>query len=334
MSDWIVDAHTDLLLELVYRREEEAPFGRLWLPHLQAGQVALQVCPIYLSWEQASERATRSALEQVVAWRRAAAENPDAVCVVRTAEDLVEVERGERIGLMLSLEGAEPLGNDPSLIDIFWELGVRMVGLTHFPRNAFADGNGEPAQGGLSAIGKELVLELQSRGAIIDLAHASDRTFTDVLETAPSAAVVVSHSACRALHHAARNVSDDQMRAVAARNGVVGIFAAPMMLGDDGRRIDRVVDHIVHALETAGPEHVGLGGDFITQLLTCPGLLRFPVRLGLDEDKVTQAVEGFSGPQDYPFLVAALRSRGVDGEVLDGVLRENFLRLFRRGLPG
>ena len=112
------------------------------------------------------------------------------------------------------------------MIEAFWALGVRMVGLTWARRNAFADGSGEPSPGGLSRLGQELVDRLLALGCAIDLAHASERTFADVLDrTDDGAALIVSHTCCRALRETPRNTSDDQLRAIAERNGVAGIMA-------------------------------------------------------------------------------------------------------------
>ncbi|MBS1676435.1 MAG: dipeptidase [Actinobacteria bacterium] len=329
------DAHNDLLNELVVRSREPNPFGRYYLEELRAGGVRLQVCPIYLFWDQVGERSLRSTMENVQAWRRAAADNPGEVVLVRSHEDLELARETDRIGLLLSFEGVEPIGNDPSLIEPFVELGVRMVGLTHFQRNLYADGNGEPPQGGLSTLGRLLVTRLQELGVIIDLAHASDGTFADVLEVATEAPVVVSHTACRSLHEIPRNITDDQMRAVAARDGVVGLFPMPMFLGADlDCSLDRFVEHIQHAVEVVGIEHVGLGGDFISRLLVCPGLgvERIPPWLGVNFDQMALVVDGIDGPRGYPTLAAELERRGLaEGEVA-AIMGGNFMRVLERAL--
>src|SRR5207244_13441373 len=127
-------------------------------------------------------------------------ENAGSASQVTCCDDLDEVESGGRTGLMLALEGTEALGSSPGLVDAFWALGVRMVGLTWSRRNAFADGPGEPSAGGRSALGEELVDRLVALGCAVDLAHASERTFEDVLErTDTSAALLVSHTCCRAI---------------------------------------------------------------------------------------------------------------------------------------
>ncbi|MFN2628307.1 MAG: dipeptidase [Gaiellaceae bacterium] len=326
----IADAHNDLLLELVHRRAEERPFERHWLPNLVAGGVGLQVCPLYAEVDEGPERALADALAQTTAFRRALDECP-AVAAVRSRADLDGLEG--RLGLMLSLEGCEPLGANPELIEVFWELGVRMVSLTWNRRNAFADGAAEPAHGGLSHLGRELVGRLVELGALIDLAHASERTFDDVLDAAPGAPVLVSHAGCRAIVDTQRNLSDSQLRAVAARDGVFCVMALPLVVDPEHPTIDRVVDHVDHAVEVMGVEHVGLGADFIRQVSLALGFQGQAAALLPGGLAMSDAVAGLAGPEDYPGLVEVLRSRGYHGERLQRILSGNLLRLLGRALP-
>jgi membrane dipeptidase len=327
----IVDAHNDLLLELVQRRDEKRPFERFWLPQLEQGGIGLQVCPIYASDAESSEAALRKSLLAAAAFQRALAERPDRLAVVETAQDLDRLDG--RIGLVLALEGVEALGREPALIDAFWHLGVRMVGLTWNRRNAFADGLAEEDDRGLSELGGRLVDRLAELGAMLDLAHASPQTFADVLERAPDAAVLVSHACCRAVSATPRNLSDDQLDAVAARDGVVGIMGLPLTVDPREPTLDRLVDHVDHAVAVMGIEHVGLGADFVRQIFRAARVTSVSSSLmppGMAPDAV---VEGFEGPQHYPSLVETLRRRGYEGERLDAILAGNLLRLFRRALP-
>ena len=278
------------------------------------------------------EGALRHAIEQVVAWQRGARENAERVTLVQQAGDLDAVERGERIGLVLSVEGAEMYGYDIASADAFWELGVRMVGLTWNRRNQFADGLGESGDGGLSSLGRQLVSRLDELGTIMDLAHASPRTFADVLEVA-AGTVVVTHAGCRALLDTPRNLDDDQLRAIAERDGVVGMMAIPGAIDPHERTVDRFVDHIAHAGELIGIEHVGLGGDFVQQLLAS-GAVRIPPDVVLaDGAESAFVIEGLAGPEDYQNLAEALERRGFDDAERDAVLAGNWLRLLRASLP-
>lgn len=328
-SPVIVDGHTDLLYELAFRSAEEAPFATHWLPKLRAGGVGVQVCPVYVDVEDLPELGLRRALLQVAAFHRAVRENPGEVAHVRSAADLDGLDG--RIGLVLSLEGVEPLGYDDALVDVFWELGVRLVSLTWNRRNPFADGVAETSDGGLSLMGRTLVERLAALGMILDLAHASPRTFDDVLAAAPAATVVVSHANCRALVDGPRNLSDGQLRALAARDGVLGVLAHPFVLA--APTVAALADHIDHIVATVGVEHVGLGGDFTQQLVRSGAIRSVPLALLPPGMALDAAVEGLEGPDGYPCLVEELRRRGYDGERLAAVLSGNWLRILRRGLP-
>jgi membrane dipeptidase len=327
----IADAHNDLLIELVHRRGEERPFERCWLPPLEAGGVGLQVCPLYAEVELGPERALADALVQTTAFRSALRESPERVAQVRSRADLDPLDG--RIGLLLSLEGCEPLGTNPGLIEVFWELGVRMASLTWNRRNAFADGAGEPAHNGLSSLGRALLARFDELRIVVDLAHASDRTFWDVLEAAPDATVLVSHACCRALVDTPRNVSDEQLRALAERDGVFCLMALPLVVDPKRPTLARFVDHVEHAIEVMGIEHVGLGGDFIRQVALATGIETTGSTLLPEGMTLADPVEGLAGPEDYPALVEELRRRGYDGDALDAILSGNLMRLLRRGLP-
>jgi membrane dipeptidase len=278
MAHVIVDAHTDLVLELAHRKSEADPFGTHWLPKLQQGGVGLQVVPTFVAdLELLPELALRRFLEQVAAFRRAAAGHEGTVIEVRTPADVDAVARGERLGLMLSMEGVEPLGYDPDMMGVFHDLGVRMASLTWNRRNPFADGAAEPGEGGLSRLGGRLIDRMVELGVVIDLAHASDRTFWDVLERVDGRApVVVSHAACRSVYEAPRNLSDEQLRAVAATGGVVGILLVPIFVDPERWEISRAVDHVEHAVDIMGIDHVGFGGDFMEQIVQALDLVLPP----------------------------------------------------------
>lgn len=326
----IVDAHTDLLLELVHRRAEPDPFGSHWLPALRDGGVGLQICPTYAAdMESLPEIALRRVLEQVQAFHRACRDHADTVAPVRWKEDV----DGDRLGLLLSMEGMEPLGYDPGLIDVFFELGVRMGSLTWNRRNPFADGAAEPPHGGLSRLGRQLVDRMVELGIVVDLAHSSERTFWDVIERVDGAPVIVSHAACRAVHDSPRNLRDEQLEAIAASGGVLGIMLVPIFIDPERWQIDRAVEHVLHAVEVMGAEHVGLGGDFIQQIARALGLVLPPDAMLPGGMPVDAAIEGLAGPADYPNLVTALRERGLDGEHLDAVLGNSFRRVLRTVLP-
>ena len=329
----IADAHVDILLELAHREHrlgETDVFARTWLPLLEAGGVGLQVCPVFVDLEHQPEGSLREALRQVTALQHALAENTDRVAAVRTRDDLDPVERGERIGLMLALEGVEPFGYEVATADLFWELGMRMAGLTWNRRNPFADGAAD--DGGLSGLGRRLLARFAELGVILDLAHASPQVFDECLATYEGR-LCVTHAGCRAVNETPRNVSDEQLRGLAERDGVFGLMIHPITIDPVEPTISRVIDHLEHAAAVVGPERICLGGDWterLQELMPSPAPPDGLMPPGL---AVGATIEGLSGPDEYPRLVDALRERGWDSERLDGLLSGNLLRFLREALP-
>lgn len=163
------------------------------------------------------------------------------------------------VGGLLAIEGAHALDGDPANVDRLATAGYRMVGLSHFFDNDFAGSAHGVEQGGLTPLGRELIGRLEGASVIVDLAHASARTIDDVLSMA-TRAVVASHTGVRGTADNARNLSDEQLRGIAATGGIVGIGFWPTATGgEDAASIGRA---IAYAAGVIGVEHVGLGSDF------------------------------------------------------------------------
>ena len=331
----IADAHVDLLLELAYRERrlgETGVFAATWLPLLEQGGVGLQVCPIYVDVTVQPEGSLREALAMVASFHRALAENAGRVVQVREAADLDRVESGERLGLMLALEGVECFGVETWPADVFHALGVRMAGLTWNRRNAFADGAAEDG-GGLSRLGRELVDRLVALGVILDLAHASRGVFTELLERVAGAPILCSHGGCRAVHDTPRNLDDDQLRALRDVGGLFGLMLHPIAIDSQERTIDRAVDHLEHAAALIGVDRLCLGGDFTRRLWEAMPPPPVP-KDGLMPPGLTpgQGLDGLVGSDDYPNLVAGLERRGWSQADIDAVTHRNLLGFLREAL--
>ena len=211
-------------------------------------------------------------------------------------------------GLMLSFEGAEPLADDPHLLEAFHGLGVRMVSLTWNGRNGFADGllvAERPS--GLTRLGKDLLRRMADLGMVLDLAHIAEPGFWDALD-AFDGPVVVSHANARAVHDHPRNMSDDQIRAIASRGGVIGTVFYPRFLGEEGTFAD-VVAHVRHLRAVGGPCVLALGADL---------------------DGVTSLPVGFTGVQDLPLVTAALLEAGLPEPEVEGWLGGNWMALLEK----
>ena len=328
-----VDAHNDLSAELLERRGEPTAFSRHWLPLLRQGGVCLTVCAVNVV-DAGRPVATHLmvALAQIATILTAVAETDSTVIAVHDADGVraVQADNGP-IGLMIGLEGCEPLGGDPLLARVFFELGVRCFGLTWNARNAFACGLREEVDDGVTAVGRGLLGVLSGLDCVVDLSHASPRTVSDALELLPPGRAFVSHAGCRAVYDTPRNLSDDQLRAVADHGGVLGVLGHPVGVDTRQPTVGRMIDHIDHAVELMGPGRVGIGPDFFRRLARvrklAPGEAGLPAELPADA-----VIDGFEGPEAYPNLAAQLRARGYDDEQVAAICGANMLKFFAAAL--
>ncbi len=264
----MADSHDDLLLGVLHQRERghADPFGDYWLPQLRAGGVVLQVLPIYTEEQFVGEGALRRALLLVEAARRIADEHAADVAICETGPEIARAIESGRIAFVLAFEGLEPIGSDLAVLDTFFRLGVRVASLTWNRRTMFADGLGERATGGgLTTLGVEAVAEMERIGMVVDVSHVSDPGFDHILAVA-TRPFIASHSSCRDLHGHPRNLDDDRIRALTERGGFVGVNAFGGFLAERDATIADFVDHVAHAVDVAGADHVGLGLDFVADL--------------------------------------------------------------------
>lgn len=333
----VVDLHGDSLLfgrDLLARSTR----GHVDVPRMVAGNATLQVFAVAtkvprnlniernddrtdditlvalgLGWPRSTWRSRLARAEhQAARLARFAAESGGRLSLVRSIGDL-EAFLARRaadpklVAGLLAIEGAHALDDDLANLERLDAAGYRMVGLAHFFDNAFAGSAHGIAKGGLTGAGRELVAELERRRMIVDVAHASAATIDDVLGIA-TRPVVASHTGVRAVADNARNLTDEQLRGIAATGGMVGIGFWPTACGgDDAASIAR---SIAHAVSVVGADHVGLGSDFDGAVPT-----PFDVSgLGL--------------------LTAALVDAGLDEPTIAAVMGGSAVRLLREALPG
>jgi membrane dipeptidase len=315
----VADGHSDLLQELVFAEEEgdENPLRSRWLDQFREGGVVLQVCAVYRD-PGAEGDGARELLRQARSFHAAVARNPE-VFAVRDRRDLEHVAAG-RPGLILGIEGVSAFGQDAWLIDVFAQLGVRVVGLTWNEQNAFAHGCDH--DGGLTSLGEQLVDRLPGLGMVVDLAHASPQTVADVLARAPAGSAFVSHASCRAIYDHRRNLTDAQLAAVAEHGGIVCLMPHPLVVDPARPTIEHFVDHIEHAVSVIGVDRVGLGGDFLQQIARS---LHWGDHV-VEGVKVDATLEGLEGPRDYPRLFEVLRDRGYSESDVEAIAGGNLLR--------
>ena len=321
----VVDLHADSLLwgrDLLARGDR----GHLDVPRMIEGNAALQVfavttkVPRHLNYDANDDRSDDIALVALVqGWPRAtwgsllaraehqagrlarfASASAGGLTLIRKATDLDgflarRAADPTLVAGLLAIEGAHALDDDLANVERLDAAGFRMVGLTHFFDNAFAGSAHGLVQGGLTGAGRELVAELERRRILVDVAHASAATIADVLAVA-TRPVVASHTGVRACADNARNLTDEQLRGIAATGGMIGIGFWPAACGgDDATSIARSIGY---AVGLVGADHVGLGSDFDGAVATPFDVSRMAfltaalLAEGLDEESIASVMGG------------------------------------------
>jgi membrane dipeptidase len=257
---------------------------------------------------------------------------------VRSVSDIAAAKREGRLGVVYGFQNTSPIETDVRLLDVFHALGVRIIQLTYMTANLSGDGCLEPRDGGLTLFGRTVIRELNRLGILIDLSHCGDRTSLEAIK-ASDTPVAFTHACCQALASSPRNKSDDLIRALAERGGVMGITSLARFVADDEDEadLDRYLDHIEHVTNLVGIDHVGLAMDF-TQFQP-DGFLR-PAKWGgsqVPADDPFLLARGWpiryatdiDDPTKFPNVTRGLLERGYRDEDVQKVLGGNFVRLFR-----
>ncbi len=329
----VLDTHYDLGMDLVDRVDRGE--SRLWPEYersFRSGGLDAFVCSLFLHSYFLPEMALRKALDQVACLLAEQDAFGDRMALCRTVGELEAAKAAGKIGILLSFEGVEPLGNDLGLLRVFHELGVRGLGLAWSRRNYAADGCHfsplrEGKKGGLTPFGVEVVEEAGRLGMWIDVSHINDEGFRDVAALAKGP-LVASHSNCRALVPGMmRNLTDEQIAAIAKTGGVIGMNACSAFVkpDHDKRRVgpEDLADHVDHIKSLVGSRHVCLGFDF------CDGFKDF-----MTMGSSVPTYDAMQGHGEIPRFAGILLERGYSTEEVRGILGANALRVFRQVLKG
>ncbi|GMW03742.1 MAG: dipeptidase [Candidatus Hydrogenedentota bacterium] len=332
----VVDLHSDALLwnrNLLVRQNR----GHVDVPRLAEAGVALQVfsavtkTPKNQNYESnGADTDNITALAILQRWPRPTWDSTlqralyqaqqlheyadNSMRVLRVIEDRASLDefiqgrlpRRYRVSGLLAIEGLHCLEGKIENVDVLFKAGYRMMGLTHFFDNELGGSAHGLEKGGITEFGRQVVKRMEELGIIVDLAHASPQLFDDVLAMA-TRPLVVSHTGVRAVCDNARNLDDDQLRAVAANGGVVGIGFWDAAICDVS--VEGIVKSIQHAISVAGIEHVALGSDF---------------------DGATTTPFDASG---IPKITEALMLEGMSHEDIRAVLGGNAFRVISEGIP-
>jgi membrane dipeptidase len=332
----IIDAHSDYALH-VYREHLKGNMNVLkeqHLPFLRKGGVNIEVLTVGGDFElfpefDAQEYST--IIKVIESIKNEISENSDLFYLIRNSKDFENLQKNNKIGYLMALEGSSSLGSDFSLLHNYYNLGVRSFALTHNKKNLLADGCAVESAKGLTALGKRYVRELNNLSVNIDLSHISESSFWDVLDIIQQPPVA-THSNAKALCNHPRNLTDDQIKAIAEKNGVIGINFFSIFIDNKGRNatVDRLIDHIDHIVDIVGIDHVGLGPDFlnyyIKDLKTLDEQIDDPFGYTLDFGDIFEVIGDVT---EFPNLIKSIQKRGYSDREIGKIQGENFLRVFK-----
>jgi membrane dipeptidase len=328
----VIDMHFDLPMDLYDKRARKNVLATDFLEDLDAGDIGVAGVALYLADQYLPEMGLRIALDQIARlYTEVDASDRFAIC--RSHADILRARQQNQIALLLTMEGVEPLGADLDLLRVFYELGLRSLCLTHVRRNAAGDGGLFAASGsprdGLTAFGRDVIHECERLGIIVDLAHISPAGFDDIIEltTRP---VIISHTNARKYFDIERNVTDEQIKAIGARGGVIGVNAVLVSPRKEEATLDRFIDHLEHVRDLIGIDGVAIGFDFfefIYRQWSEAEQIAF-------QNKFTHAhfVPDLAKHSHSRGLTRRLIERGFNDHEIEAILFRNWMRIFQEWL--
>ncbi|HXS62454.1 MAG TPA: dipeptidase [Streptosporangiaceae bacterium] len=291
-----------------------------YLPDLRAGEVTTVLATV------ASIEDSRYTVAALAHWLSLERQSSLGFRIARCSADIDAAHAAGDLAVVLHFQGGDPIEADVNLLDAYHALGVRVMQPTYNARNRLGDGCLERANSGLSKLGRAAIARMNELGIAVDIAHVGRRTSLEVIE-ASAAPVIVSHGNACGVYDSRRNLTDEQIKAVAASGGVIGVCAFPGFVSAADADLDKVLDHVDYLAGLVGAEHVGLGLDFATE--TEEDYDYF----GYEEDTYPRPPwtypPGIAGFADLRNIGPALARRGYTAEQIAGIASGNFLRVFR-----
>ena len=338
----VVDGHNHMMMEIYQRRYsgEKAVFSNYYAPLARKSGVNIILTNVGGDNFGLTDNTdlllvgTISIMDML--WEEAE-ESKDTMAICQSSQEIDTALADGKIAVLLTLEGGRPLEGRPhrlslSVLRSFYRQGLRGLQLVDNGRNRLCDGKGEArTRGGLTNFGISVVKEMNRLGMIIDVAHIAEPGFWDVMEASESF-VIDSHSNAKAVCDHPRNLTNEQIKAIAQKGGVVGLTLNSAMTKKDAAKptIDDLLIHIDHIIGLVGADHVGIGPDLIAPHpgppTESPGYLE-GVYYGVTTNKYIGGIKDVTG---IPLLIEALINRGYHQEDIKKILGGNFLRVFRQ----
>ncbi len=321
----IADSHYDLgMIFLNFLNEgEKDPLKNLFLEEWRKNNVKFIIATVFVDSEKLPELALRNALDQVNSILNEIEKNKEDVCLITDNKSFKYSQSNNKIGMIISLEGLEPIGEDINLLEIFFKLGVSFSGLVWSRQNAVADGSrfrGRGVNNGLTSFGFDVIEKMQEIGMTIDVSHLNDKGCEDVFENV-SKPIIASHSNARAIKNITRNLTDEQAILIKKSNGIIGINGVKPLVTEGYETnekltsIARLCDHIDHYKKIIGSQYICLGLD------RCDLISSNDLSSPKGEDNSNDTISDY---KELETLIGVLLERGYTEDEIGGILSGNF----------
>lgn len=273
-------------------------------------------------------------------WERDLDRHPDVLMKIKTLADLTTAKRQGKLGLIYGFQDGVAIDSDLSRVALYHAFGLRIVQLTYNVRNMFGDGCLQPENGGLTPLGRQLVETLNAQGVIVDLGHCGQKTTAEAIEHSTKP-VAISHSACRAIADRPRSKLDADLKRMADKGGVVGIYLMPFLSMQGQPSSDDLVRHIEHAVTVCGEDHVGIGSDLsITPHVVndeymrvhrtfVEGRLKAGIAAPGEDPAIPMFVSDLNTPRRMERIAEKLAARKHGSARIAKILGGNFARLMK-----
>lgn len=258
-------------------------------------------------------------------------EQADLVMPVHSVDDIAAAKASNRVGIIFGFQDTAPIEDNVRLLSVYHALGVRIIQLTYNQQNRVGYGCMEPEDGGLTAFGRQVVAEMNRLGILVDLSHCGPRTTMEAIEVSQKP-VAVTHANPRAICDHPRNKSDEILKALAAKGGVVGaVVFAPMLTCSQHATLDDYLATIDYLVELVGIDHVGLGPDFMEEMpaeVMQKALGTLPPEVA-EQFAQMPPTQGFESIAACANVTAGLLDRGYQPADVQKIMGGNWLRLYR-----
>ncbi|MHB8654358.1 MAG: dipeptidase [Terriglobia bacterium] len=354
----IIDTHADtpqMMLDEGYDLADPNSPYMISIPKMRQGHLGAEFMSIWVDTDWPQQDLIHRAIDLIDALNAQVALHSDTLQMARTADDIRRIHRKHKIAILMGLEGGHIIEDDLRALDTFHRLGVRYMTLTHTKDTSWAGSSGEKTDKGLTDFGRQVVERMNRLGMMVDISHVSDKTFYDAVSVS-RAPVIASHSSCRALCDAPRDMTDDMIRALAKNGGVMDINFYSAFLDQDFANAQHKLSDQMNTAVKAARDRLALQGkhlsyaeetriqqsieanipvpsykeiaDHIDHAVKVGGIDH--VGLGSDFDGVDSIPRGMEDVSKLPNLVRELARRGYSEKDLEKILGGNLLRVMRQ----